>query len=181
MTRPASTPLRVLIVDDETLARDALRLQLDPHPEVEVVAECADGVSAVERLRRGDVDLVLLDVQMPGMTGFEVVAAVGAEHMPLTVFVTAFEEHALAAFEAEAVDYLLKPVDDDRLANAITRARRRVREADAAERAESLASLLAQVSVTPAAAPERWVSLRTSSRLVRLRESEVDWVEAADY
>ncbi|MGE0353946.1 MAG: LytR/AlgR family response regulator transcription factor [Gemmatimonadales bacterium] len=119
-------PLRVVIVDDEPLARDALRLALEAEPDVEVVAECADGPSAVSAIARKAPDLVFLDVQMPGMDGFDVIAAVGPARMPPVVFVTAFDRHAVRAFSVHALDYVLKPFDDQRFREAVAHARRQV-------------------------------------------------------
>ncbi|MHC5005554.1 MAG: LytR/AlgR family response regulator transcription factor [Planctomycetota bacterium] len=178
MSAPAR--LRTLVVDDETLARDAVRLLLADHEDVELVGECANGSEAVDRLRRGGIDLVFLDVQMPGMTGFDVVRAIGVSRMPATIFVTAYDEHALEAFEVEALDYLLKPVDDERFHTAITRVRRRLAQEDAEDAARRLASLLAATAAEPAPEP-CWLTLKTPGRVVRLREQDIDWIEAADY
>jgi two-component system LytT family response regulator len=119
--------LRVLIVDDEPLARQRIEDLLRGEPDVEIVGTCEDGLEAVEAIRARTPDLVFLDIQMPGATGLEVVAQVGPERMPATIFVTAFDRHALAAFEVAAVDYLVKPFDDERFARAFARARERVR------------------------------------------------------
>ena len=131
-------PLRVLVVDDEPLARQRLLDLLATEPDVEVVGEAGTGRKAVAALRdrsgsKAPADVVFLDVQMPGLTGLDVVREIGPEAMPVTIFVTAYDQHALAAFEAEAVDYLLKPYDDDRFRRALDRARRavRLREVDA--------------------------------------------------
>ncbi len=120
------TALRVVIVDDEPLARERLRGLLDAERDVEVVGEVEDGASAVEWLRRRAPDVVFLDVQMPGMTGFDVVREVGADRMPVTVFVTAHDRFALDAFEASAIDYLVKPFAPARLRDALRRARAQV-------------------------------------------------------
>src|SRR6516225_7189360 len=119
--------IRAVIVDDEPLARERLRDLLAEDAEVEVVGECADGTEAVAAIRGHAPDLVFLDVQMPGLDGFGVVAEVGPENMPLTVFVTAFDRYALKAFEVHALDYLLKPFDQDRFESALARAKDRLR------------------------------------------------------
>src|SRR5215475_9814701 len=111
--------VRVLIVDDEPLARRRLRTLLANDPEVAVVGECGDGPAAVAAIRDEAPDLVFLDVQMPALDGLGVVAAVGPERMPPTVFVTAYDQYAVRAFDVNAVDYLLKPVDADRFAAAL--------------------------------------------------------------
>lgn len=116
--------LRVLIVDDEPLARQRIADALASQADVEIVGESSDGDAAVAAIRTIQPNLVFLDMQMPGKTGLEVVRAVGVDHMPLTIFVTAYDKHALEAFEVAAVDYLVKPFDDDRFEQALGRARR---------------------------------------------------------
>jgi two-component system LytT family response regulator len=120
--------VKVIIVDDEPLARRGIRVRLEQTPDVEVVAECVSGADAVRAIRDRSPDVVFLDVQMPGMDGFDVVQAIGAETMPVTIFVTAYDTHAIRAFDANALDYLLKPIDDERFARAVDRARRRLSE-----------------------------------------------------
>ena len=121
---PSRKPLRVLIVDDESLARQRLEDLLHAEPDVEIVGSIDDGATAVTRIRELAPDLVFLDVQMPGKTGLEVVREVGAAAMPATIFVTAFDQYALQAFDVAAVDYLVKPFDDERFEQAFRRARR---------------------------------------------------------
>jgi two-component system LytT family response regulator len=121
-----SEPIRTLIVDDEPLARERLDTLLAPHDDVEVVARAEDGAEAITAIESSDLDLVFLDVQMPGRSGLDVVEAVGPAVMPLTVFVTAYDDYAVDAFEMAAVDYLLKPFDDDRFEGALDRARQRL-------------------------------------------------------
>ena len=118
--------IRTLIVDDEPLARDCVRLALRRDADFEVVAECGDGLSAESAIRRHDPDLVFLDVQMPGLDGFEVIETIGPERMPPVVFVTAYDAHALRAFRLHAMDYLLKPFDDERFAETLLHARRQL-------------------------------------------------------
>src|SRR5271170_7287920 len=113
--------LRALIVDDEVLARKALFRLLKNEAGINVIGQCDDGESAVDTIRRTQPDLVFLDVQMPEMDGFQVVEAIGVEQMPVTIFVTAFDRYALQAFDANAVDYLLKPFAADRLSRALAR------------------------------------------------------------
>ena len=114
--------MRVLIVDDEPLARRGLRQELERFPAVQVVGECASGAEAVDAVVERRPDLVLLDVQMPGLTGFDVIERVGADVMPAVIFVTAYDKHALRAFEVHAVDYVLKPIDPERFRDAMDRA-----------------------------------------------------------
>ncbi|MGH7533872.1 MAG: LytR/AlgR family response regulator transcription factor [Gemmatimonadales bacterium] len=129
--------MRILLVDDEVPARRRMRRLLDDRPDVTIVGEAEDGPAAVSSIRNLAPDLVLLDIEMPGLDGFGVIAEVGLEAMPEVVFITAYDEHALKAFEVHALDYLLKPVDPARLAAAIERARDRLalgRESSALER-----------------------------------------------
>ena len=121
------SPLRILLVDDEPLARQRLRDLLAAEPDAEVVAEASGGREAVAAVREHRPDLVFLDVQMPGQSGLDVVREIGPEAMPATVFVTAYDHHALEAFSVHALDYLLKPFEDDRFRQALARARDRVR------------------------------------------------------
>ncbi|MBV6521424.1 MAG: Sensory transduction protein LytR [Gemmatimonadaceae bacterium] len=125
---PQRAALRVLIVDDEPLARDCMRLVLGAEPGVSIVAECEDGVSAVQAIRAHVPDLVFLDVQMPGLDGFGVIEQVGEDVMPPVVFVTAYDVHAIRAFEVHAMDYVLKPFDDARVLATLDRARLRAAE-----------------------------------------------------
>jgi len=127
-TAPAVATVRVLIVDDEPLARDCMRLALRHAPGVTIVAECGDGAAAVEAVHRHAPDVVFLDVQMPGLDGFAVLEQIDAAAMPVVVFVTAFDSHAIRAFEVHALDYVLKPFPDERLVAALERARAAIQE-----------------------------------------------------
>jgi two-component system LytT family response regulator len=169
--------LRVLIVDDEPLARRGLRVRLERMRDIDVAGEAESGseaVSAIETLRP---DVVLLDVQMPELDGFDVVDAIGADEMPVTIFVTAYDAHAIRAFDAHALDYLLKPVDDERFERAIERARSRVAERGARAREMALGELLA----SPVRRESRIV-LRDRGRVIVLPHADVDWISAeGDY
>ena len=118
-----STPLRTIVVDDEPLARQGLRLRLAEMPSVDVIGECANGREALRAIAEQSPDLVLLDIQMPGLSGFDVVSRLQQDNMPMVIFVTAYDQYAVAAFGVHAIDYLLKPIDADRLAAAVERAR----------------------------------------------------------
>ena len=159
------TPLRVLIVDDEPLGRQRVAGLLRKEPGVEIVGMIGDGVSAVEAIRSSAPDLVFLDVQMPGMTGLEVVRTVGPAAMPTTVFVTAYDKHALEAFDLAAVDYLVKPFDDERFEQAFQRARRMARLEEASRLRDKLLAVLQETgeSARPVKAPAT-VSARHRSR-----------------
>ena len=115
--------IRTLIVDDEPLARERLASLLSSEPDIEIVGQCRDGEEAVRAITAHTPDLVFLDVQMPALTGFDVIDAVGPERMPLVIFVTAYDQHALTAFQVRALDYLLKPFDRERFQEALQRAR----------------------------------------------------------
>lgn len=169
--------IRALIVDDEPLAREGVRLHLAGVADVEVVGECGDGEAAVKAILDLAPDLVFLDVQLPGLDGFEVLDRVGGR-LPAIVFTTAYERHAVAAFERHALDYLLKPYDAARFALALERARQELarRDRDAVDR-QVLATLY-DLAGRPARL-ER-VAVRTAGRYVFLRMDEVDWIEAAE-
>ena len=126
----ADATIRALIVDDEPLARERLRGLLDDRPDVAVIGEAEDGLAAVEAIREQVPNLVFLDVQMPGLNGIDVIEEVGREQMPVTVFVTAYDQYAIKAFDLAAVDYLLKPFDDERFEQAFERARDRIADQD---------------------------------------------------
>ena len=143
MTSPAR-PLRVLIVDDEPLGRQRLEDLLARQPAAEIAGHAADGRAAVEAIRALAPDLVLLDVQMPGMTGFDVVREIGPDAMPPTIFVTAYDQHAVRAFDVAAVDYLVKPFDDERFEQAFERARRALELRRIGALSEQLRMLLAE-------------------------------------
>lgn len=171
-----TAPLRVLIVDDERIARDRLRTMLMDHQGVEVAAECRDGADAIEALESSAVDGVFLDIQMPELDGFEVVRTVGPHMMPPVVFTTAYEQFAVRAFEVRAVDYLLKPFDQARLADALARLRAQ-RAAGAPERAARLDVLLEAVD---SRGPLRRLVVRRDGRMTVVRIEDVDYFEAAD-
>ena len=146
---PETKTLHVVIADDELLARQRIEDLLAHDPSVDVVGTASNGPEAVAAIRKLAPDLVFLDVQMPGMTGFEVVAAIGADRMPVTIFVTAFDQFALKAFEVAAIDYLVKPFDDERFAQALTRARKTIELRQVERLTKQLATLLHE-----SAAPE---------------------------
>ncbi len=172
--------LRVVIVDDEELARRGVRARLDRASDVEVLAECKTGREAVDAIRRAEPDLVFLDVQMPGTDGFGVVDAIGSEAFPRVIFVTAHDRYAIRAFEVNALDYLLKPIDDERFDAALGRARATLSRERDGELGRRLAALLGDVG-RERSHPERF-AVRAGGRVVFVRADEIDWVEAAgDY
>ena len=169
--------LRVIIVDDEPLARDRLRRLLGGESEIEIVAECADGSAAVGAVRDHAPDVLFLDVQMPEMDGFEVLAALDREKLPAVIFVTAFDSHAVRAFEARALDYLLKPTSQKRLHEALERVRERQGSSPGGVLAEQLRELLAERE--PSAQRVRRIAVRTGDRTLFVPADDIDWVEAA--
>lgn len=166
--------LKVLVVDDEPLAREGLKLMLGSGSEI---VEARNGREAVARICDGKPDLVLLDVQMPRMDGFAVVEAVGAEKMPAVIFVTAHDQYAIRAFEVSAVDYLLKPVAEERFRIAFERARNRLGSARPDELSRQMQAILEAV-----ASPRRYLSrlaIRSGERTIFLPIEEVEWIEAS--
>jgi len=168
--------IHALIVDDEPPARRSIWRFLNDNPEVEVVAECGDGESAVTAIRSTKPDLVFLDVQMPEMDGLEVARQVGAERMPATIFVTAYDRYAIDAFDANAVDYLLKPIARERFARALDRARARIAERPNRDAAERLITMLGQMKAQDEYA-ER-LPVTTNGRIQFVKTKEIDWIEA---
>jgi DNA-binding LytR/AlgR family response regulator len=175
-------PLRLLLADDEPLALRRLRLALNAIPDVHVVGAANDGAQAIVAMRELRPDVVLLDIKMPLADGFEVANAAEQSGGPVIIFVTAFESYALKAFETSAIDYLLKPVEFDRLASAIERARERRAAKDAGRRAEELASVLDALrnEATEREAPtyEREFWIRERGRFLRVPVIDVERIEA---
>ena len=174
-------PIRVLIVDDEPAARTAIRRLLKRDPDVLVVGEARNGREAVRALEEDGIDLVFLDIQIPVLDGFGVVREVGPHHMPPTIFVTAFDQHALHAFEVDALDYLLKPFTDERFHEATERAKAAIRQGRLADLNHKLAALLGETE-GPAAAPSggyvKRLAIKGDGRVMLLPAGDVDWVEA---
>jgi len=168
--------IRTVIVDDEPIAREGVRRQLSREPDVEIIAECGDGLAAVETIRELTPDLVFLDVQMPGMDGFEVVQAI--EVMPAVVFVTAYDKYALQAFEVNAVDYLLKPFDGERFQKAFQRARAQIESRTTEMIKAKLEALLE--SIRPQQRYLERLVVKAAGRIFFLAVSEIDWIESAD-
>lgn len=174
--------IRALIVDDEPLARRGLRQLLAREPDVTIVGEARDGRDALRALRSLHPNLVFLDVQMPELDGFGVLRAYGAERMPLVIFVTAHDEFAVRAFDAHAIDYVVKPLREARFADAVERARQRLRSDDAMAMSRQLAALLAGVDgrASPPS-PAARIVVPTASGQLMLDAAEIDWIEADDY
>jgi two-component system LytT family response regulator len=168
--------LRVVIADDETLARQKLRILLSEETGINIVAECSNGAETIRALRDYRPDLLLLDVQMPDMDGFEVLASIAAEDLPLVIFTTAYDQYALKAFEAHALDYLLKPFDHDRLHGALERARTAMLNAGDPTLTKRL---LAFLSGSPEPQSDQRLVIRAGGRVVFLDAAEIEWIEAA--
>ena len=177
MSRPPFKQIRVLVVDDEAPARQRLADLLCKDSQVQNIIEAENGIAAVEMIQNQRPDVVFLDVQMPELNGFGVIQAVGAERMPFTVFVTAYDQHAIRAFEADALDYLLKPFSDERYEATMARVKSRLEDYSMCEFGQQVLQM-----VSKAAAPEKlWdrmvVKSGGTTRFVRV--VDIDWIEAA--
>jgi two-component system LytT family response regulator len=171
-------PLTTLLVDDEPLAREGLRMLLSQDPEVSSIHEARDGREAIAAIQELKPDLVFLDVQMPEMDGFSVVKQLGVENMPAVVFVTAHDKYAIAAFEINAIDYLLKPVTEARFSEALVRAKGRLQSRPADEANRQILSLLETI-----ASPRRYLkrlAVRSAGKTIFVDSGDVEWIEAAE-
>jgi len=186
--------IRTVLVDDEPLALRGLELRLRDCPDVEILAQCANGREALRAIRELRPDLVFLDIQMPGIDGFHVIKALAAEPLPIIVFVTAYDQYALNAFEAHALDYLLKPVDGARLMEAVSRARAEIAQRQAIERNARLIEMLRAIDpraaelaaldapMAPAPPYETRLAIRDRGQVTFLDVDSIDWIDAAgDY
>lgn len=169
-------PIRTLIVDDEPLARERILSLLQSEPGVEVVGECGDGRSAAQAINHERPDLVLLDIQLPEMDGFEIIESMDTAQPPAIVFVTAYDQFALKAFRVHALDYLLKPVDGDRLHETLVRVRAH-HPADTENLRQQLSELMQAISERRSV--NNRIAVRTDSATLFFRASEIDWVESA--
>ncbi|MGN6155166.1 MAG: LytR/AlgR family response regulator transcription factor [Sphingomicrobium sp.] len=189
-------PIRTILVDDEPLATQGLQLRLEAHDDVEIVATASNGREAIRQIKTHKPDLVFLDIQMPGFDGFSVIQGLMEVEPPLFVFVTAFSDHAVRAFESQAVDYLVKPVDEDRLAQTLDRVRQRLSEKRSAEEAERLkealvehapeaAESLAEESagdVTASNRFEKMINIKDQGQIFRVDVDTIERIDAAgDY
>jgi two-component system LytT family response regulator len=190
-------PIRAIIVDDEELARRGIELRLAAHPDITIVSHCVNGREAIETVMREKPDLMFLDIQMPGLSGFDVLTRLPHELLPMIIFVTAFDRYALDAFEAQALDYLLKPINDTRFVQALERVRTYWQQRNALVQRERLMQLIA--ATRGAAAVDEQVMrelsaeagqpqypdilpIRDDAGTVRLDVCKIDWVDAAgDY
>lgn len=175
--------IATLIVDDEPLARRGIRQLLERHEQFEVVGECRNGKEAVRAVRAVKPALVFLDIQMPGMGGFEVVREIGPDEMPDVVFVTAFDEFAVKAFETHALDYLVKPVTQERFRAALNRVIERRRGSEALALAKRLSHLLAEHQAALASEPAApgSITVPTTAGFLVVDVADIEWIEADDY
>ncbi len=169
--------IRTIVVDDEPLAREGVRQVLADEPDVEIVAECADGVEAVKAIEQHRPDLLVLDVQMPQLNGFEVLEALEPDQMPAVIFTTAHDQHAIRAFEVNALDYLLKPFNQARFQKALQRARAQLRAKGKPGADRQLAGLL--VSLRQGASGGPRILVKSPDRILFLKPEEIDHIEAA--
>jgi two-component system LytT family response regulator len=169
--------IKTLIVDDEPLARERVRSLLVKEPDVEIVAECANGEEAVAAVRQHAPELLFLDVQMPGLTGFEVLEALGAERLPIVIFVTAYDQHALKAFEVHALDYLLKPFKQARFRQAVQRAREQIENKQAGAASQRLLEMLS--SRQPEKGRLTRLVVKENDRVLFVRTEQIDYIESA--
>jgi two-component system, LytTR family, response regulator len=180
---PAAKMIRVVIADDERLARQKMRTLLESEPNISVIAECQDGRQTVSAINCFHPDLLLLDIQMPDLDGFQVLSEVPAREMPAVIFTSAYDQYAIRAFEAHALDYLLKPFDQERLHNAIQRARVELAKSENREITHKLLELLSNIKSGGAdtAAPDSQdrLVIKAKGRVIFLDLEEIDWVEAA--
>jgi len=188
--------MRTLLVDDEALSRRGLELRLRMASDVEIIAECSNGREALNAIRELKPDLVFLDIQMPGLSGFDVLAELQPHELPMIVFVTAYDRFAVQAFEARAIDYVLKPVDDARLAATLMHVRELLEQRTAVAERNQLVHLLADLrgsgeiesagvaAASMASAPQvpTWLPIRNGRETVRVPVESIEWVDAAgDY
>ena len=178
MSRTANDPIAVLIVDDEPAARRGLAQLLQTCPEAEIVGECGNGLEAVDAIKRLKPDLVFLDIQMPDLDGFGVVQRIGPAKMPPVIFVTAYDSYALRAFDIHALDYLLKPVDDQRFRRAYERAAEIIGREKASRLGEQLGALLEHVESRGEAKVER-IFIKEAGRIFFLNVGDIVRLEAA--
>jgi len=185
--------IRTILVDDEKLAVQGLALRLEPYEDVEIIDTCSNGREAIRKIKTEKPDLVFLDIQMPGFDGFSVVKGVMEIDPPLIVFVTAYEEHAIRAFEANAVNYLMKPVAEDKLADTLERVRERLAQKKSSEEAEKLKGVLTEVAPDRAEALseevgetsdrfEKLINVKDRGKIFRVEVDSIERIEAAgDY
>lgn len=178
-------PIRTLIVDDEPLAREGIALQLAKESDIDIVAQCENGNEAMRAIRTLKPDLVFLDIRMPKVSGFEVIEKIGTQHMPLVIFLTAYDEYAIEAFRHNALDYLLKPLDKAIFRESLQKARQQLEKNRLAAQSEKLDKLLATLAAnqpsTPSQLPSR-IAIKLAGQVHFLLPAELHWIESeGDY
>ena len=192
-----SARIRAIVVDDEELARRGIEIRLGAHPDIAVIAQCENGREALEVIAREQPDLMFLDIQMPGLSGLDVLARMPQESAPIVIFVTAFDRYAMDAFEAHALDYLLKPINDERFTQSMTRVRELWRQRNALAQHDKLMQLLAAIQGSSTIDAEMLrqhlqtlaearyadvLPIRDDAETVRVNVATIDWIDAAgDY
>lgn len=176
MSATTPNPLRVLIVDDERPARDKLKILLSQEPDIKVISECGNGTAALAALNELKPDLLLLDIQLPDTDGFSLLKALPSEKLPFVIFTTAYDQYAIKAFDAHALDYLLKPFDHERLKEALHRARLAIRTQNDRMLTDRLLKILQGANSAPVA---RRLLIRAGGRVVFLAYDEIEWIDAA--
>jgi two-component system, LytTR family, response regulator len=176
--------IRTLIVDDEPVARRGIRRELERDPDVQIVGECSDGYQAVAAIQETSPELVYLDLQMPELDGFGVIETIGIEHMPMVIFVTAYHQHALQAFEIHALDYLLKPFNKERFQSALQHAKKQLRQLSPDGLSQHLLALLQASEALPQTSTQpkylERLAVKAGGRIFFLPTKEIHWIEAAD-
>lgn len=185
---PKASTITALIVDDEPLARRTIRDLLTEHSDIEIIGECGNGDEAVAFMEEKLPDLLFLDVQMPGMNGFETLARIEPERIPAIVFVTAYDQYALKAFEVHALDYLLKPFNDKRFLDAVRQARAQIELKEINKVSQSLLNLLGERNPPQPSPPSPAIRnsltrfmIKTRGRMIFVEAAQVDWISADDY
>jgi two-component system LytT family response regulator len=192
-----STKIQTIIVDDEALSRRGVEIRLQNAPDFEIVSQCANGREALAAVQQHQPDVIFLDIQMPGISGFDVIAQIPRESLPMVVFVTAYDQYAVRAFEAQAIDYLLKPIDDQRFATALDHVREHIYARNAATQCDRLLALIADMTGSGELALEEVLALKRDARqlkhsqllpirqgreTVRIPTPSIEWIDAAgDY
>jgi two-component system LytT family response regulator len=185
MKQPDEKRIKALIVDDEPIACEGLNVMLAKDEEIEVVGICHLGIEAIKKIKEIKPDLLFLDIQMPKMSGFDMLEALLPEERPITVFVTAYDQYAIQAFEVNAIDYLLKPFDDMRFAQTLKKAKQYYLQARSLEMKEKLSQLIGYIGSNPSVFPKKKyitrLSIKNAGEIEIIKVNEIDWIEADDY
>ncbi len=180
-------PIRTIIIDDEKLAREGIKLRLNENNDFKIIDECCDGATAISSIRKNKPDLVFLDVQMPEINGFRVLENISTEDFPMIVFITAFDKYAIDAFEVNALDYLLKPIDDDRFAETLERVRHNYLQKQSCSFADKIKNLINDYPIVPETSKNSSASvgmekilIKNGAKIYFVDTNNIIWIEAAD-